>query len=57
MLLELTVQTTVHVSHADRNLTWECNMDDQNVKPGVDSLMFVMKIHTLQTYLGMQMIV
>ncbi len=31
-------------------------MDDQNVKTGVDSLIFVLEIHTLQTYLGMELI-
>ncbi len=31
-------------------------LDNQNVKPGVDSLMFVMEIHTLQTYLGTELI-
>ncbi len=30
--------------------------DDQNIKPGVDSLTFVMAIHTLQTYLGVKLI-
>ncbi len=31
-------------------------MDDQNVQPDVDSLMFAMEIHTLQTYLGTNLI-
>ncbi len=36
---------TVQVSQADMNLTCWFNIDDQNVKPGVDSLMFEMEIH------------
>ncbi len=31
-------------------------MDDQNVEPGVDSLMFVMENHTLLTYLRIKLI-
>ncbi len=30
--------------------------DDQNVKPSVDSLMFVMEMYVLQTYLGINLI-
>ncbi len=30
-------------------------MDDQNVKSGMDSLMFAIESHTLQTYLGIQL--
>ncbi len=37
----------MQVSYADRNLTCLFNMDDQNVKPGVDSLTFAM-----ETYFG-----
>ncbi len=36
---------TEQVSHTDRNLTCGCNVDDQNVKPGMYFLMFVMKIY------------
>ncbi len=47
---------TTEVSYVDSNLTCWGNMDDHNVKPGVDSLMFAMEIHTLQTYLGIKLI-
>ncbi len=31
-------------------------MDDQNIKPGVDSLTVAMEIHTLETYQGIKLI-
>ncbi len=31
-------------------------MDDTNIKPGVDSLMFAIESHTLQTFGGIKLI-
>ncbi len=36
---------TAQASHTDGNLPCSCNMDNQNVKPNVDSLIFAIEIN------------